>query len=59
MLRKNMILILLKKVAYAIIDFKNYHATILATGSEVEIAYNASKKLHRRRKYKCKSCIFA
>ena len=33
------------KGAYPIIDYKNYNATILATGSEVEIAVDASKKL--------------
>ena len=31
--------------AYPIVDFKEYHATILATGSEVEIAIKASEKL--------------
>ena len=30
-------------VVMPIIDYKNYDATILATGSEVEIAYDASK----------------
>ena len=42
LLRKNDINIV-KEGGYAIIDFKNYDATILATGSEIEIAYNASK----------------
>ena len=39
---------LLKKGAYPIIDFKDYDATILATGSEVEIAYQSSKKLYTK-----------
>ena len=34
-----------KKGAYAIIDYDNYDATILASGSEVEIACSASNKL--------------
>ncbi len=36
---------LLKKGAYLLIDFQDYDATILATGSEVEIACLVSKKL--------------
>ena len=36
---------IVKKGGYAIIDFKVYQATILSSGSEVEIAYEASKKL--------------
>ncbi len=31
--------------AYPIFDLDNYHATIFATGSEVEIAVNAAKQL--------------
>jgi len=38
---------LLQKGAYPIIDFDNYDATILATGSEVEIAKEASHKLSK------------
>ena len=33
--------------AFPIIDYKNYEATILATGSEVEIAYESSKILYK------------
>ena len=36
-----------KKGAYEIINYENYDATILATGSEVEIACSASIKLQR------------
>ncbi len=36
---------LVKKGAYTILDFDNYDATILASGSEVEIACSASIKL--------------
>ncbi len=36
---------LVNKGAYILINYKNYDATILATGSEVEIACNASNKL--------------
>ena len=36
---------LVKKGAYEITDFKEYDATIIASGSEVEIAYNVSNKL--------------
>ena len=35
----------ISKGAYPILDHENYEATILATGSEVEIAINASKEL--------------
>ena len=35
----------LKKGAYTIVDFDKYDATILASGSEVEIAYQCSTKL--------------
>ena len=38
---------LLSNGAYAIIDFKKYHGTILATGSEVEIAIKASDELRK------------
>jgi len=37
----------LKKGAYIIRNFDNYDATILATGSEVEIAQEASKILEK------------
>ena len=37
---------LVKKGAYPIINFQNYDATILATGSEVQIACEASKELN-------------
>ena len=33
----------MKKGAYPIINYKNYDATVLASGSEVEIACSASK----------------
>ncbi len=36
---------LVDRGAYAILDYNDYQATILATGSEVEIACSASKKL--------------
>ncbi len=36
---------IVEKGAYPIIDFDDYHATILATGSEVEIACESSKIL--------------
>ncbi len=39
---------LVKKGAYLIIDYENYDATILASGSEVEIASSASNKLRER-----------
>ena len=42
MLRKINNLNIVEQGGYAIIDFDDYEATILATGSEVEIAYNAS-----------------
>ena len=42
---------MLSRGAYPVIDFKNYDATILATGSEVEIAVNASKKLSKQKIY--------
>lgn len=45
MLRSNDKINIVHKGAHAIIDYKNYNATILATGSEVEIAYETSKKL--------------
>ena len=40
---------LLKKGAYAIIDYSKYDATILSSGSEVEIACSASKKLKKNK----------
>jgi transketolase len=45
MLREQDDLNVTKIGGHALIDFDNYKATILATGSEVEIAYEASKKL--------------
>jgi transketolase len=45
MLRKNNQINIIQNGGFAIIDYKNYDATILATGSEVEIACDASKKL--------------
>ena len=45
MLREQDNLNVTKIGGHALIDFDNYKATILATGSEVEIAYEASKKL--------------
>ena len=36
---------LLKKGAYIVKNYDDYEATILATGSEVEIALKASEKL--------------
>lgn len=42
MLRKINNLNIVEQGGYAIIDYDDYKATILATGSEVEIAYNAS-----------------
>ena len=42
MLRKNNIVNVVQHGAYPIIDYENYSATILATGSEVEIAYESS-----------------
>ena len=38
---------LVNKGAYTIREFKNYHASIFASGSEVEIAIEASKKLEK------------
>ena len=38
---------IINKGAHVILDYKNYKGTILATGSEVEIAYEASKKLSK------------
>ena len=43
-LRKNMV----NKGAYIIKDFKNYHATIIATGSEVSLALKASDILEKK-----------
>ena len=40
---------LLEKGAYTIINYKNYDATILASGSEVEIACSASNKLKQNK----------
>tara|TARA_Y100000590_G_C15714843_1_gene1011529 strand:- start:215 stop:2197 length:1983 start_codon:yes stop_codon:yes gene_type:complete len=48
MLRKKKSSNMLKKGAYPVIDAKNYHATILATGSEVEIACESSKELQKK-----------
>ena len=45
MLRESNQVNIVQNGGYAIIDYKNYDATILATGSEVEIAYDTSKKL--------------
>ena len=45
MLRESNQINIIQNGGFAIIDYKNYDATILATGSEVEIAYDASKKL--------------
>ena len=45
MLRKKDNINIVEQGGYAIIDFDNYVASILATGSEVEIAFEASKKL--------------
>ena len=42
---------LVKKGAYIIKNFDNYDATILATGSEVEIAQNASEELEKYQIY--------
>ena len=42
---------IVKEGGYAIIDFKEYSGTILATGSEIEIAYNASKELQKENLY--------
>ena len=44
--KKNTNTNLLNYGAYPVIDYEKYDATILATGSEVEIAINASKKLY-------------
>ena len=44
-IEKNMV----HKGAYIIKNFKNYDATILATGSEVELALNASKLLEKKK----------
>ncbi len=41
---------LLEKGAYPIINYENYDATILATGSEVEIACSASNKIKEKNK---------
>tara|TARA_Y100001970_G_scaffold277331_1_gene381354 strand:- start:12754 stop:14730 length:1977 start_codon:yes stop_codon:yes gene_type:complete len=38
---------LLERGAYTIVDYKKYHATILASGSEVHIALDSSKKLKK------------
>jgi transketolase len=45
MLRENNQINIIQNGGFPIIDYKNYDATILATGSEVEIAWDASKKL--------------
>ena len=45
MLRKKIDTNIVTQGAYPIIDFENYNATVLATGSEVEIASDASKLL--------------
>ena len=47
MLREKHILNGVNEGAYPIIDYKNFDATILATGSEVEIAYQSSKELSK------------
>jgi len=43
---------LLKKGGYLIIDYKKYDATIIASGSEVEIACSASEKLDKQNNLK-------
>ena len=45
MLREQDNINIVEQGGYAIIDFDKYAASILATGSEVEIAYETSKKL--------------
>jgi transketolase len=45
MIRKNNDVNIVKQGAYPIVDYKNYSATILATGSEVEIACKSSELL--------------
>ena len=45
MLREQDNINIVEQGGYAIIDFDKYEASILATGSEVEIAYETSKKL--------------
>ena len=47
MLRETKNVNIVDKGAYPIIDFEDYSGTILATGSEVEIAYDASKILSK------------
>jgi transketolase len=47
MLRKTDNLNIVKQGGHSIIDFKEYNGTILATGSEVEIAFEASKILSK------------
>ncbi len=42
---------LVKKGAYVILNYENYDATILASGSEVEIACSASNKLKQQNKF--------
>ena len=42
LLRKNKDINFVKKGGHTIINYEKYDATVLATGSEVEIAYNAS-----------------
>ena len=45
MLRDRNEINIVKEGGYAIIDFDDYEATIMSTGSELEIAYEASKAL--------------
>ena len=47
LLRKNKDINFVKKGGHTIINYKKYDATVLATGSEVEIAYNASLMLSK------------
>ena len=46
-LKKNLKENLVEKGAYTIKNFDNYDATILATGSEVEIAHKTSEELEK------------
>ncbi len=46
--RKNLFNNMVSKGAYLVKDFKNYHVTILSTGSEVSIALETSKILKKK-----------
>ncbi len=48
-IRENIKYDTIKKGAHAIIDYDNYDGTILASGSEVEIACECSKMLHKNK----------